>query len=339
MPAYDERVSSIRAGLRSARDIVWRPSGAAMRGIALGAVLSNVGIMVSGAVVRVSESGLGCPKWPDCTGDSLVPAHNALHGTAHMAVEFGNRMVTFVVLAFAAAAVIAAWRLPHGPDRTRRRDLLRLAWLQPAGVLAQAGWGAVVIYSELNPAAVAAHFLLSAAVLAAAVVLWTRTGEGDAPPRPLVRAELRWLGRGLVAVVALLLLAGTVVTGTGPLAGDPSSPRFGFNIQQVAQLHADLVWITVGLTFALLLALRLTQGPRGALRWTAALLCLEAAQGVIGYTQYFLGVPPILVVFHVLGAALVWATTVRILLTLRERVPDTADHPAAAHSAADLATT
>lgn len=309
-----------------------------MRGIALGAVLANVGIMVSGAVVRVSKSGLGCPEWPDCTGDSLVPAHDPLHGAAHMAVEFGNRMITFVVLAFAAAAVIAAWRLAHGPARTRRPDLLRLAWLQPLGVLAQAGWGAVVIYTELNPAAVAAHFLLSVGVLAAAVLLWVRTGEPQGPPRPLVRAELRRLGRGLVAAVVLLLTAGTVVTGTGPLAGDPTSPRFGFDIRQVAQLHVDLVWITVGLTFAMLLALHLTRGPRSALRWTVALLCLEGAQGVVGYTQYFLGVPPVLVVFHVLGAALVWATTVRILLTLRERAPRTPGATADA-ATATLATT
>jgi cytochrome c oxidase assembly protein subunit 15 len=146
-----------------------------------------------------------------------------------------------------------------------------------------------------------------------------RACEGDEPARRLVRGELVWLTRALIVVVFALLIAGTVVTGTGPHAGDAKAPRFGFKIEQVAQLHADIVWATVGLTFALLLGLRLTNAPRLAQRRALELLAVEMAQGVIGYVQYFTGVPGPLVVAHVLGAALVWIATLRVAFALRER--------------------
>jgi cytochrome c oxidase assembly protein subunit 15 len=151
------------------------------------------------------------------------------------------------------------------------------------------------------------------------VALWVRAGEGDEEPRPVVRQELVWLGRALVGVVFALLVAGTVVTGTGPHAGDAKARRFGFNIEQVAQVHADIVWATVGLTFALLLGLRLTNAPRRTQAYALVLLAIEMGQGVIGYVQYFMGVPGPLVVAHVLGAALVWIATLRVVFALRER--------------------
>jgi heme a synthase len=295
-------------------DAVWRPTPGSMRRLALAGVAGNALIMATGAAVRVSGSGLGCPTWPKCTGDSLVPTHSSQHAAANMAIEFGNRMLTFLVLAVGAAVFVAALRL-----RPRRRDLVRLAAVQPLSVVAQAVVGGIVVLTDLHPAAVAAHFLLSPALLVAATALWVRASEGDEPARRLVRPELVWLGRALVAVVFLLLIAGTVVTGAGPHAGDAAAPRFGFGIERVAQLHADIVWATVGLTFALILGLRLTNAPGRTQRWALALLAIELAQGVIGYVQYFTGVPGPLVVAHVLGAALVWIATLRVLFALRER--------------------
>jgi cytochrome c oxidase assembly protein subunit 15 len=306
-------------------DAVWRPTSASMRWLALAGVAGNALIMSTGAAVRVSGSGLGCPTWPKCTGDSLVPTHSAEHAAANMAIEFGNRLLTFLVLAVGVAVFVAAVRL-----RPRRKDLLRLAAIQPLSVVAQAIVGGIVVLTDLHPAAVAAHFLLSPALLAAATALWVRSCEGDEPARRLVRGELVWLARALIGVVFALLIAGTVVTGTGPHAGDVKSPRFGFKIEQVAQLHADIVWATVGLTFALLLGLRLTNSPRLAQRRALELLAVELAQGVIGYVQYFTGVPGPLVVLHVLGAALVWIATLRVAFALRERgeVPATDPWPA-----------
>jgi cytochrome c oxidase assembly protein subunit 15 len=305
-------------------DAVWRPTSASMRWLALAGVAGNALIMSTGAAVRVSGSGLGCPTWPKCTGDSLVPTHSSEHAAANMAIEFGNRLLTFLVLAVGVAVFVAAVRL-----RPRRRDLLRLAAIQPLSVVAQAIVGGIVVLTDLNPAAVAAHFLLSPALLAAATALWVRSCEGDEPARTLVRGELVWLTRALVGVVFALLIAGTVVTGTGPHAGDVRAPRFGFKIEQVAQLHADIVWATVGLTFALLLGLRLTNAPGLAQRRAIELLAVEMAQGVIGYVQYFTGVPGPLVVAHVLGAALVWIATLRVAFALRVRggVPATEPWP------------
>ncbi|MCW2860727.1 MAG: heme synthase [Actinoallomurus sp.] len=285
-----------------------------MRWLALAGVAGNALIMATGAAVRVSGSGLGCPTWPKCTGDSLVPTRTPEHAAVNMAIEFGNRMLTFLVLAIGVAIFVAAVRL-----RPRRRDLLRLAAIQPLSVVAQAIVGGVVVLTDLHPAAVAAHFLLSPALLAAATALWVRASEGDEPAVTLVRGELVWLARALVGVVFVLLIAGTVVTGTGPHAGDAEAPRFGFRIEQVAQLHADIVWATVGLTFALLLGARLTNAPRRVQRRTLELLAVELAQGVIGYVQYFTGVPAPLVVAHVLGSALVWIATLRVVFALRER--------------------
>ena len=307
------------------RDVVWRPTSTSMRWLAFAGVAGNALIMATGAAVRVSGSGLGCPTWPKCTGDSLVPTHSAQHSAANMAIEFGNRLLTFLVLAVGVAVFVAAVRL-----YPRRRDLVRLAAIQPLSVFAQAIVGGIVVLTDLHPAAVSAHFLLSPALLAACTALWIRASEGDEPARTLVRGELVWLGRALIGVVFVLLVAGTVVTGTGPHAGDDEARRFGFDIEQVAQLHVDVVWATVGLTFALLLGLRLTNAPGRAQRFALALFGIELAQGLIGYVQYFTGVPGPLVVAHVLGAALVWIATLCAVFALRERgtVPAAEPRPA-----------
>lgn len=292
-----------------------------MRALALAGVIVNVGIVLSGGAVRLTESGLGCPSWPRCTGDSLVPVASRGVAPLHMALEFGNRLFGVVVLAVGVLCVIAALRL-----EPRRRALVRLAIVLPIGVVAQAFLGGVTVLTGLHPTSVAAHFVLSMLIIAAAYALYVRADEGDLPPHSLVRREVRLLGAALVAAVFVLLILGTVVTGTGPHAGDASSPRFGFAITQVTRLHTGAVWATVCLTVALVISARLTNAPAAVVRRSVELLVVELAQGVIGYVQYFLGVPALLVGIHMLGATLVWIATLRVLYAMRDRGAVT--HPA-----------
>jgi heme a synthase len=296
------------------RDAVWHPTASSLRLLALLGVIVNAGIIVSGGAVRLTQSGLGCPSWPKCTGDSLVPTRDSGHAALNMAIEFGNRTLTFLVLAVGVAVLVAAARLTP-----RRRGLLRLAALQPLGVVAQAMWGGVTVLTKLHPAVVAAHYMLSAAILVAAYALFARAGEGDGPPAPLVGPRLRALAFALTGVVVALLAAGTIVTGTGPHAGDSAAPRFGFDIEEVARLHGALAWLTVALTVALMIGLRRTHAPERVRRRATALLVIELAQGVIGYTQYFLGVPALLVGLHMLGSALLWLAALAVVFATRGR--------------------
>ncbi|MEU6428076.1 COX15/CtaA family protein [Microbispora sp. NPDC046973] len=301
------------------------PTNESMRRWALAAIVVNVGITVTGAAVRVTGSGLGCPTWPRCTPDSFVPARIDTHAPLNMAIEFGNRLLSFLVLAVAAACVVAAWRLSRG--ERGRPVLLRLALVQPAGVLVQALWGGVVVHTMLNPVTVSVHFLLSIGMTAAAVVLFARAGEGDAPAQRLVHKDIRTLAYVLAAAAFALLLAGVVVTGTGPHSGDEAASRFGFDIQSVVRLHTDIAYVVVGLTFALLFALRVSDSPGRARRGALALLGVELSQGVIGYVQYFLAVPAALVLLHVLGATLVWVCALRVVFLMRTRGPAPAPAP------------
>jgi heme a synthase len=295
---------------------VWSPTPVTVRRWALAAVVVNAGITVSGAAVRVTKSGLGCPTWPRCTPGSFIPAAHGETAPINMAIEFGNRMLTFLVLAVALVCLITAMRL-----LPRRRDLVRLAWIQPVGVAAQALWGGLVVRSLLNPVTVSVHFLISTGLIAAAYALYARSREGDAPPRRLVHRDIRTLGFALTAAVFVLLIAGVVVTGTGPHSGDQMASRFQFDIESVVRIHTDFVYIVVGLTFALLIAVRVTDAPDYVRRAALVLLIVELAQGGVGYVQYFLGVPAALVDLHVLGSTLVWICTLRVVFMMRSRGP------------------
>lgn len=312
---YHEAVSSTtRTGPLAFVHSFWSPTATSTRRWALTAVVANAGITVTGAAVRVTGSGLGCPTWPKCTPDSFVPAAHDDIPMINTLIEFGNRLLTFAVLAVAVACVLAALR-----QTPRRPGLVRLALLQPAGVALQGLWGGVVVHSVLNPLTVGAHFLISIALTAACWLMYARAGEGDGPVRGLVHRDIRILGYALVAAVAVLLVAGVVVTGTGPHSGDLLASRFDFDIETVARLHADIVYVVVGLTFALLFALHVTGAPRPALRAAQLLLVIELAQGVIGYTQYFLAVPAFLVGLHVLGSTLVWICCLNVVSRMRTR--------------------
>jgi heme a synthase len=296
-----------------------------MRRIALAGVISSAGIILTGAAVRLSKSGLGCPDWPQCTRGSLVAAHTRGDPMFHTWIEFGNRLVTVAVTVVAVAVLIAAWRFRPGgrgaPGARRRTDLVWLAAVQPAGIVAQIVLGGIVVLTKLNPATVSLHFMVSVAVVAAAVALQVRCTEGTEPARPLVRPDLRLLAWAVVAVAAVMLAAGTVVTGTGPLAGAGDVPRYHLPLEGVTQFHADIGWLLGGVTVALVVGLHATRAPARVMHLGWLLLGLLGAQGVVGYTQYFTGLPAGLVWVHVAGSLLIWIAALRLMFAARDRGP------------------
>jgi len=323
--------ASIARAVRMLADSVLAPSPASMRRIALAGVIASAGIIVTGAAVRLSQSGLGCPDWPACTAHSIVAGGSSGSTLVHRWIEFGNRLLTGAILVISVIVSVAAWRFrPGGPGGGRRRDLVVLAFTQPAGIIAQAVLGGVVVLTKLDPVWVSVHFLLSVTLVAVAVALHVRTTEGTAPARPVARADLRVVAAALVAVVAVMLAAGTVVTGTGPLAGARSVARYHLPLSGVTQLHADIGWLLTGLTLALVAGLRFSGAPRRAMRLGWVLLGLLAAQGAVGYTQYFTGLPAGLVWVHVTGAILIWIATLRLLFALRDKGPLTSPSEAIA---------
>ncbi len=289
----------------------WSPSPPAVRRAFLGALVVNVGIVVTGGAVRLTASGLGCPTFPRCTDDSLVVTREmGVHGL----VEFGNRLLTFALTAVVVAALLVAWRAGRG-------DLRRLGALLLLGIVAQAALGGVTVLTGLNPVTVMAHFLLSMVLIAVATVAWERAGGTPVERRVLVHPALLAGGRALVAVTALLLVAGTVVTGSGPHSGDVNAThRLPFDVVEVTQLHADLVFLLVGLALGLTAALRAVAAPADLRRRAGVLLVVVLAQGAVGYAQYVTDLPVALVAVHLLGACLVWVASLRLLLGMTERV-------------------
>ena len=298
---------------------VLAPSAVSMRRIALAGVAASAGIIMTGAAVRLSQSGLGCPDWPACTAHSIVAGGSTGSTLVHRWIEFSNRLLTGAILVISVIVSVAAWRFRPGGGR--RRDLVVLAFIQPAGIVAQAVIGGVVVLTGLDPVWVSVHFLLSASLVAAAVMLYVHATEGTAPARPLVRGDLRLLAVAVVAVVAVMLAAGTVVTGTGPLAGARDVARYHLPLGGVTQLHADIGWLLTGLVLALVAGLRFSDAPARAMRLGWALLGLILAQGTVGYIQYFTGLQAGLVWVHVTGAVLIWITALRLLFALRDRGP------------------
>jgi heme a synthase len=327
---------------RSARRLVapvLYPTVTSMRRIALAGVWANAGLIMTGAAVRLSASGLGCPDWPTCTTSSLVAAHTSGDPMIHTYIEFTNRVLTGVLMVVAVLVLITAWRFR--PGGAVRRNIVWLAAAQPLGVLAQAVLGGIVVLTDLNPAAVSLHFLLSSAILALAVTLYVRCAEGDGKPARLVRREVRVFAVATVGVTALMLAAGTVVTGTGPLAGSTFVPhegggphyvpRYHLPLEGVTQLHADIGWMLGTLIAATVITLQLTGAPARARRLGWVLLGLTGLQGVIGYTQYFSGLPAGLVWVHVAGSVLIWIAALLLMFATRDRGPvaDTAGVPGA----------
>jgi cytochrome c oxidase assembly protein subunit 15 len=291
----------------------WTPSPVLLRRTFLGALVMNTAIVVTGGAVRLTASGLGCPTFPRCTDTSLVVTREM---GAHGVIEFGNRLLTFVLTAAVVAAVAVAWR-------AGRRDLRTRGLVLVAGILAQALLGGVTVLTGLNPVTVMAHFLLSMVLIAVAVEAYERTADTPAAGPAAVRRELRLGGYLLVGAVAVTLFLGTVVTGTGPHSGDKkASDRLPFDLETVSQLHADVVFLVVGLTVGLLLAARAGDAPGRLKRRLAVLLAVVLAQGAVGFVQYVTDLPVVLVGVHVLGACLVWIATLRVALAAQSSLPE-----------------
>ena len=302
---------------RAWTDILLAPSAAVLRRWALAGVITSALIILTGAAVRLSQSGLGCPEWPACTASSLGAADATGDPLIHRWIEFGNRMVTVAIFVVAVGVFIAAWRFR--PPGGRRRDLLWLAAAQPAAIVLQAVLGGLVVLTKLNPALVSVHFLASVALVAATIGLYVRCQEGVRRPAPFVPGPVRLAALGVAGTVALMMAAGTVVTGAGPLAGAADVARYHLPLEGVTQLHADIGWLLAGLMVALLLGLRLTGAPPKAVRLGWLLLGLIGLQGVIGYTQYFTGLPAGLVWCHVAGSVAIWITALLLPYALRDR--------------------
>jgi cytochrome c oxidase assembly protein subunit 15 len=278
-----------------------------LRRLALASLLANIGLVVTGGAVRLTGSGLGCPTWPRCTDASYVTTSAmGVHGV----IEFGNRSLSFVVGLLALACVVAAVC-----QRPRSRPLTFWSVLILAGIPAQAVIGGITVLTKLNPWVVGFHFLASMAVIAAAYQLWVRTA--GAPAGATLARPISALTRLTVAVAAAVLMIGTVVTGSGPHAGDAHARRTGLDPQEISQLHADLVFLLLGLSVALWYALRAVNAPTPARRAAAWLIGVELAQGVVGFVQYFTHLPVLAVGLHMLGASVVWVVALAVLETTR----------------------
>jgi cytochrome c oxidase assembly protein subunit 15 len=295
---------------------------AAFRRLAAVGVVLLALIVVTGGAVRLTGSGLGCPTWPRCGDGSFVTrSQYAGHGW----IEFGNRLITVAVGVVMLVLPLVALRL-----RDRRRDLLVLSLGLWVGFVAQVVLGGLTVLFKLNPTLVASHFLLSMMLLLDVVVLERRARQGPGPVRRPARAEVLWLCRLLATVAGATLVLGTVVTGTGPHSGDGrEARRFGFDVRSVAQVHADVAMVLVGLVAATVLALRIAGASAEARRASAALLGAVVGQCGIGFAQYFSGIPVGLVEIHIAGATLLWIITVRLALAVMERPPVPAGPPAA----------
>ncbi|MCX5225485.1 COX15/CtaA family protein [Streptomyces sp. NPDC006553] len=299
----------------------WTPSPRTLRRAALSAVVMSVLIIVTGGAVRLTGSGLGCDTWPKCTDDSLiVTPEQGYRG----AIEFGNRMLTYVLSAAVGWAIIAA-----RSTKPWRRGLTRLAWAQFWIVMSNAVIGGITVWMGLNPWTVAGHFLAANALLTVAVITWHRTGEGDTAARPRVPRPVRKLSWAITITSGLLIALGTTVTGAGKHAGDSSDvPRMPWDWTNAAHVHAVAAWVVCALALAMWLVLRVVDAPLDTRARARDLLIVLLAQGVIGYVQYFTGVPELLVAAHMLGSSLMWIAVLRLALSLRERPVPTADIPA-----------
>jgi cytochrome c oxidase assembly protein subunit 15 len=290
-------------GLGAARPILDRRlSPATYRRITLFSAWAVGFIILTGGLVRVTGSGLGCPDWPTCTRHQVLAPWQY-----HAWVEFGNRIVTGAVSLAVALAVLGA--LVRDP---RRRDLTLLSCGLVAGVLAQIVLGGETVRHQLAPPFVMGHFLLSMLLLWDAVVLHSRAGTPDGAARPvrLVAPEQVTMARLCAGAAGVVVFLGTVVTSTGPHGGDPKARRLGYSLHDVARLHGSAVWLFLALTAATLWSMSRAGVPARVMRRGQVVIALIVAQGSVGYAQYFSGVPAWLVGIHLAGAASVWAAVI-----------------------------
>lgn len=289
--------------MRRLIDAFLSPSDRFVRRLAIANLVANIGIVVTGGAVRLTGSGLGCPTWPRCTGDSFTP-HSELG--VYGVIEFSNRLLTYVLVAVAIATWLAIWRW-----RPVRRDARVLATVIALGIPFQGVIGGITVLTDLNPWVVSLHLLLSMALIAAATVLLCRTGPDRSASVPPLSAAVRHLVLATYGVLWIVLYLGTVVTGSGPHAGDVDAPRNGLDPADLSQLHADAVFVLLGLTIGCVFAFRALGVPAAP---AYLLLGLELAQGLIGFVQYATELPIVLVGLHLLGASVLAAAATRLVV-------------------------
>jgi cytochrome c oxidase assembly protein subunit 15 len=265
----------------------------------------QTGIVLTGAAVRITGSGLGCPTWPECTYGSYVPVAGQAEGAFHAWIEFGNRLLTFLLLFAAVAVVIYA-------IKKARRDLLWRALLQVLGIFGQGIIGGITVLTDLNPLAVASHFILSIFLIAGAVSIVARGRSSLISIRP-TETKVKILAHVQVLLTFIVIVIGTLVTGSGPHAGDIDAPRLKLDERAITWLHADAVIALFGVSLALLVLSEISPETK---RRVKIFFAITLAQGFVGYAQYVLGLPELLVVVHVLGSTLVWIASWRIWLSI-----------------------
>ena len=294
-----------------------RLSPAAFRRLTLLNIGLLVAIIVSGAIVRLTNSGLGCANWPACSSTTLVDV-----STHHAAIEQLNRIFSGAIGVPIALALVGAYRrIP------RRDDLVRLGWVLVGLFFAEAGLGGISVNVKLAWVSVTGHFLLAIALVAVALVMHRRAGEGDAPRVPVVAAPTMSLARAVYGLTIWVLVMGTLVTAAGPHGGDNQARRLGYPLGDVARIHGASVDLLVALTLLLVVALVRGRAPRRVLSIASLTIAVMAAQGVLGYVQYYEKIPAVLVGFHVFGAVCVFACVQQLLLELRLAQPATRVRP------------
>jgi cytochrome c oxidase assembly protein subunit 15 len=304
-------MTGLRARLaRLARDPI---EPATYRTITVVALVALGAIVVSGAAVRLTGSGMGCPTWPTCEDGSLVPRGAT---GANGWIEFVNRTFTGAVSVAVALAVLGSRR-----RRPARRDLTALSWGLVVGVFAQALLGGLVVFLHVTPIAVAGHYLLSAVLLANAALLHHRASEPDGPRRPRATGALVAWSRGLLGLASLVLVTGTLVTGSGPHSGDEAADRLPFAVVTVARVHSGAVWLFLAAVLLVLRRASAGDADPAAVGRGRLLVAAVVAQGALGYVQYAAGVPETMVGAHVLGSVLVWVAVLRFHLGLTEPLP------------------
>jgi cytochrome c oxidase assembly protein subunit 15 len=286
-------------------------------------LVAQTGIVLTGATVRLTASGLGCPTWPECVEGSIAPTSEQTEAF-HKYIEFGNRLLTFVILIVAVASLIAVRQLNRARLNSgleKRRSLTVLALGVILGIFVQAVLGGITVLTGLHPLTVAAHFLVSIGLITVATLLLVKAQEANDRPVSLQVAKPIAIGMRLHIWLVLLVIAlGTLVTGSGPHAGDTDDiVRLGFEFRNITTAHAALVWLFVGLTGGLLVALIATSAPRHVVKQAWIVLGICIAQGVVGYVQFFTGLPWGLVAIHVLGACLLWIYSLRFYLARNTR--------------------
>lgn len=267
-------------------------------------LLGNAVLVVTGGAVRLTGSGLGCPTWPRCTDESYTP-HGAV--SMHSAIEFGNRTLTFVLAAIAIGTFISAWQ-------SGRPELRKLAFLLGLSIPAQAVIGGITVLTDLNPWVVSFHLLISLALICLAALFIRRV---SIPIEPRAHGPVALLGWLTFISAWVVLYIGTVVTGSGPHAGDAKVPRNGLDPLQLSQLHADAVFLFIGLTIGLVVTFKLAGAGPKAMRAVFALVAAELLQAAIGFVQYFTDLPILLVGLHMLGAAVITGVVAWVLLEAR----------------------